>query len=88
MLSVSDVQSLIAAALTEERATVIPVIRQALQRTVSTRSAKASTNPKLLEHTRGLELAIAKLESALAQLQLTLASERSGKLPPNFVSVN
>jgi len=44
---------------------------------------------ELLERTRGLELAIAKLESTLAQLQLTLASERSGKpLSPNLLNVN
>jgi hypothetical protein len=44
----------------------------------------------LLERTRGLKLAIAKLESTLAQLQLTLASER-GKatdLPNPLRSMN
>jgi hypothetical protein len=43
----------------------------------------------LLERTRGLELAIAKLESALAQPQLTLASEHSDKLlAASLTSVN
>jgi hypothetical protein len=44
---------------------------------------------ELLERTRGLVLAIAKLESTLAQLQLTLVAERNGKsLPPHLLNVN
>jgi hypothetical protein len=45
---------------------------------------------ELLERTRGLELAVAKLESALAQLQLTLANERGRAidLPNPLRSVN
>jgi len=86
-LTVADVETLIAAALCEERSVVIPVIRQALDEILD--AEREHHKSELLERTRGLELAIAKLESALAQLQPTLATERSGKpLPPNLLSVN
>jgi hypothetical protein len=87
MLTVADVETRIAAALREERRAVIPAIRQALDELLD--KEREHHKSEMLERTRGLELAIAKLESALAQLQLTLASERSGRpLPPNLLSVN
>jgi hypothetical protein len=73
-LSVADVNTLIAAALCEERAVVIPVIRQALDELLD--QERKHHRSQLLERTRGLELAVAKLESTLAQLQLALATER------------
>src|SRR6516164_2136287 len=73
MLTVADVQTLIAAALTEERSTVIPVIRQALDELLD--QEREHYKSEVVSATRGLELQIARLENALSALQATLASE-------------
>jgi hypothetical protein len=57
---------------------VVPAIRQALDEILDAERERHKS--ELLERTRGLELAVAKLESALAQLQLTLATERGQTL--------
>ena len=48
---------------------MIPVVRQVLDELLDAERERHKS--ELLERTRGLELAIAKLESPLAQLQLT-----------------
>jgi hypothetical protein len=75
MLTVADVETLIAAALAVERQAVIP--------------AERDHHKSELLRTRGLELAMAKLESALAQM--TLATTERGKvvdLPNPMRAVN
>jgi hypothetical protein len=88
MLSVSDVQTLIAAALAEERAVVIPVIRQALDELLD--QEREHHTSKLAERTRGLELQIAKLEAAVSALELALNVERGRvlDLPSPLKAVN
>jgi hypothetical protein len=86
-ITVADVETLIAAALCVERQAVIPIVAECINELVD--AEREHHKSELLERTRGLELAIAKLESTLAQLQLTLVAERSGNsLPPNLVNVN
>jgi len=53
---------------------VIPIIRDALDELLD--QEREHHKSELLERTRGLELAVVKLESALAALQVTLATER------------
>jgi hypothetical protein len=53
---------------------VVPAIRQALDQILD--AEREWHKSELLERTHRLELAVAKLASALAQLQLTLATER------------
>jgi len=52
----------------------IPIIRDALDELLD--QEREHHKSELLERTRGLELAVVKLESALAALQVTLATER------------
>ena len=86
-ISYADIDQRIAAALHAERTVVIPTIRQAFDEILD--AEREHHKSELVERTRGLELAVAKLESALAALQLTLAAERSGKpLDANLSSVN
>jgi hypothetical protein len=75
-LTVADVETLIAAALCVERQAVIPIVAECINELIDAERERHKS--ELLERTRGLELAVAKLESTLAQLQLTLATERSG----------
>jgi hypothetical protein len=87
-ISISDVETLIAAALAEERAAVIPTLRSAIDELLDgerERVVNAQT-----EQMRSLELQVAKLESALSALQVVLVVER-GKaidLPNPLQKVN
>lgn len=88
-ITVADVQTLIACALTEESCAVIPALRGAIDELLE--AERTHIKSEAAQATARLELSIAKLESALSALQLTLISERTGKvldLPNPLRSVN
>jgi hypothetical protein len=74
--------------LSIERAVVLPIIADVLNEAFA--DARQHHESQLRERTRDLVLQVARLESALAALQVTLATER-GKaidLPNPLRSVN
>jgi hypothetical protein len=73
-ITLRDIDQRIAAALGEERRAVIPIVAECINELVD--AEREHHKSELLERTRGLELAVARLESTLAQLQLALATER------------
>ena len=69
MLTVADVETLIAAALCAERqAAVVPIIREPVNELLDVE--REHHKSELASTTRGLELQLAKLESAVSALQL------------------
>ena len=75
MLTVADVETLIGAALAVERQAVIPVIGEAVNELLDVE--REHHKSELASTTRGLELQLAKLESAVSALQL--AQERDNR---------
>ena len=68
LLTVAAIETLIAAALCAERQAVIPVIGEAVNELLDVE--REHHKSELASTTRGLELQLAKLESAVSALQL------------------
>jgi hypothetical protein len=81
-LTTDDVEAMIAAALSAERATVLPTLAELISEQFD--AQRERYNSELLERTRSLELTIARLEASVSALQLELNIERSKTidLPP------
>ena len=66
MLTVADIQVLIAAALAEERGAVVPALRGAIDELLD--RGREHAKSELVERARRLELQVAKLEAAVSGL--------------------